>query len=92
MSYVFVVDSRLEPLFKYITREDMLAFLGNDGREKVLGLFCCKTEFFMRYLCDPGAWKLIGKAMPIFGRNPPQRALHQAHPDLRQELHGTGRT
>jgi tetraether lipid synthase len=70
MSYVFVVDSRLEPLFKYITREDMLAFLGNDGREKVLGLFGGKTEFFMRYLCNPGAWKLIGKAMPIFGRNP----------------------
>jgi len=70
MSYVFVVDGRLEPLFKYITRQDMLAFLDDDGREKVLGLFAGKSEFFMRYLCNPGVWKLIGKATPIFARNP----------------------
>ncbi|MGH7781556.1 MAG: radical SAM protein [Candidatus Binataceae bacterium] len=70
MSYVFVVNGKLEPLFKYISREDLLAFLGDDGREKVLGLFGGKTQFFTRYLCNPDAWKLIGKALPIFGRNP----------------------
>jgi hypothetical protein len=70
MSFVFVVDGRLEPLFRYISREDMLAFLGDDRRETVLGLFAGKAAFFRRYLCNPAAWRLIAKAAPIFGRNP----------------------
>ncbi len=70
MSLVFVVNGRLEPLFKYITREDMLAFLGDDSREKVLYLFRGKREFFSHFLSNPGAWKLITKAAPIFGHNP----------------------
>lgn len=70
MSLVFVVNGKLEPLFKYISREDMLRFLGDDSREKVLGLFRGKPEFFSRYLSNPGAWQLIAKAAPIFGYNP----------------------
>jgi hypothetical protein len=70
MSFVFVVDGRLEPLFKYVTRDDLLAFLGDDSRDTVLGLFAGKREFFTRHLCNPDAWRLIAKAAPIFGLNP----------------------
>ena len=70
MSYVFLVDGRVEPLFKYISAEDMLNFLGEDRREKVIGLYRGKKEFFHRYLSNPEAWKLIAKAAPIFGHNP----------------------
>jgi len=70
MSFVFVVGGRLEPLFSYLTREDILAFLGDDSREKVLALFRGKREFFACYLSNPGAWRLIAKAAPIFGYNP----------------------
>lgn len=70
MSLVFVVDGRLEPLFRYVSREDMLLFLGDDGRDKVLGLFRGKRDFFLNYLCNPRAWKLIARATPIFGSNP----------------------
>jgi hypothetical protein len=70
MSLVFVVDGRLEPLFKYVTREDLVRFLGDDARETVLGLFRGKREFFLNYLCNPRAWGVIAKAAPIFGRNP----------------------
>lgn len=70
MSFVFVVDGRLEPLFEYVTRDDLLAFLGDDSRDTVLGLFAGKREFFTRHLCNPDAWRLIAKAAPIFGKNP----------------------
>jgi hypothetical protein len=78
MSFVFVVDGRLEPLFRYITREDVLGFLGDDRREKVLGLFAGKAAFFRRYLCNPAAWRLVAKAAPIFGRNP-MNVLRSSH-------------
>ncbi|MEW6272166.1 MAG: radical SAM protein, partial [Thermodesulfobacteriota bacterium] len=70
MSLVFVVDGRLEPLFKYVTRDDLLRFLGDDSRDKVLALFRGKRDFFWRYLCNPRAWALIAKAAPVFGSNP----------------------
>jgi tetraether lipid synthase len=70
MSFVFVVNGRLEPLFKYISRDDMLRFLGDDRREKVLALFAGKQSFVSCYLSNPGAWTLIAKAAPIFGYNP----------------------
>ncbi len=70
MSLVFVVKGKLEPLFKYITRQDVINFFGEDSREKVLGLFRGKKEFFLRYLSNPSARKLIAKAAPIFGSNP----------------------
>ena len=70
MSFVFVVDGRVEPLFRYVGRDDLLEFLGDDRRDKVLDLFAGKREFFARHLANPRAWKLIAKAAPIFGRNP----------------------
>ena len=70
MSLVFVVNGKLEPLFKYINRQDMMDFLGSDSREKVLGIFRGKKEFFSMYLSKPSARKLIAKAAPIFGHNP----------------------
>jgi uncharacterized radical SAM superfamily Fe-S cluster-containing enzyme len=70
MSLVFVVDGRIEPLFKYIRHDDLMRFLGADRREKVLAAFAGKADFFSRYLCHPAAWKLIAKAAPIFGNNP----------------------
>jgi uncharacterized radical SAM superfamily Fe-S cluster-containing enzyme len=70
MSFIFIVDGRIEPLFKYISREDVLQFLGDDRREKVLGLFAGKRQFFSCYLSNPGARKLIAKAASIFGYNP----------------------
>ena len=66
MSFVFVVDGRLEPLFSYVTRDDLLAYLGDDSRDTVLGLFAGKREFLARHLCNPDAWRLLAKAAPIF--------------------------
>lgn len=70
MSLVFLVDGKLEPLFKYITREDLLAFMGVEVHQKVLASIAGKREFFFRYLANPAAWRLITKASPIFGSNP----------------------
>jgi uncharacterized radical SAM superfamily Fe-S cluster-containing enzyme len=70
MSPVFLVNGRLEPLFKYINREELLAFLGNERRSKILDAFAGKKAFFFRHLTDPAAWKLIAKAAPIFGKDP----------------------
>ena len=78
MSLVFVVDGRLEPLFTYISREDMRTFLGDAGREKVLALFQGKAAFFRQYLTTPGAWKLLAKLAPIIGTNP-LKLLHTKH-------------
>ena len=70
MSYLFLVNGKIEPLFKYIRGEDILAFLGLKRREKVLDLFQGKKAFFLRHLTDAAARKLIRKAAPIFGYNP----------------------
>lgn len=70
MSPVFLVDGKLEPLFKYISIEDTLAFLGEEPRAKILASFAGKKAFFFRHLLNTEAWKLIAKASPIFGTNP----------------------
>lgn len=70
MSPVLIVNGQLEPLLKYIDREDLRHFLGKDRREKILATFSGKKDFFFRYLLDPAVWKLIAKAAPIFGSNP----------------------
>lgn len=70
MSLVFLVDGRLKPLFKYIGDEDVQEFLGEHPRQKILAMFAGKRDFFRRHLLNPGAWKLIAKAAPIFGTNP----------------------
>ncbi len=70
MSLVFVDNGKLEPLFKYIRQEDIIEFLKKDGRQKILGAFSGKRDFFFRHLTSPAAWKLIVKAAPLFGNNP----------------------
>lgn len=70
MSLVFVVDGKLEPLFKYIDREDIRTFLGDDSHDKVLELFRGKQAFFWRSLGHPATLKLLAKAAAIFGANP----------------------
>ncbi|MCG8618909.1 MAG: radical SAM protein [Desulfobacterales bacterium] len=70
MSQVYVVEGQLEPLFKYISPEDVRRFLGDNGREKILAGFAGKSDFFFRHLMSPAAWRLIAKAAPIFGTNP----------------------
>jgi uncharacterized radical SAM superfamily Fe-S cluster-containing enzyme len=70
MSPIFIVNGKLEPLFKYISKEDSLAFLGKEPRNKILATFAGKKEFFFRHLLNPNAWRLITKAAPIFGSNP----------------------
>ena len=70
MSPVFIIDGKLEPLFKYITKADTLAFFGDDPRTKILDSFAGKKEFFFRHLVNPNVWSLIAKAAPIFGSNP----------------------
>lgn len=70
LSFVFVIDGRLEPLFAHLTPEDIATFLGDDARETILGLFAGKHRFAARYLCTPAAWRLLGKASGLFGHNP----------------------
>jgi uncharacterized radical SAM superfamily Fe-S cluster-containing enzyme len=70
MSLVYLVDGKLEPLFKYISLDDVNAFLQEDKRDKLLGLFAGKKDFFKRFICSPSAWKMMAKAAPIFGHNP----------------------
>ena len=70
MSPVFIVNGKLEPLFKYISKDDALAILGGEPRNKILATFAGKKEFFFRHLFNPNAWRLIAKAAPIFGSNP----------------------
>ncbi len=69
-SLVFDVNGRLEPLFKYVTRQDLVGLLGADPRRTILDLFRGKREFFRRHLANPRAWRLLAKAAPIFGKNP----------------------
>ncbi|MBT8406428.1 MAG: radical SAM protein [Deltaproteobacteria bacterium] len=70
MSLVYLVNGKLEPLFNYINRDLISDFLGGNGHEKILDLFCGKREFFRRHLSRPKGWKMMAKAAPIFGRNP----------------------
>ena len=44
MSPVFMVNGKLEPLFKYISKEDSLAFFGNEPRNKIMATFAGKKE------------------------------------------------
>jgi hypothetical protein len=70
MSTVFIVNGKLEPLFKFISKDDIRAFLGEKSRNKILATFAGKKEFFFRHLFNQDAWRLIAKAAPIFGSNP----------------------
>ena len=70
VSLVFVVNGKLDPLFKYIRQKDIVEFLKKDGRQKILGAFAGKKDFFFQHLTSPAAWRLIAKAAPLFGKDP----------------------
>lgn len=70
MSLLYVVNGELKPLFNYISRETLLAFLGDDSRGKVLDLFMGKERFCQQHIKNPHVWKALLEAAPIFGANP----------------------
>jgi hypothetical protein len=70
MSLVFVVDGRLEPLFRHVDGDDLRRFLGDDGRDTVLALFAGKRRFCAGLLASPAAWRLFAKVAPLFRWNP----------------------
>lgn len=70
MSLVFLVNGRMEPLFQHISRKEIIEFLVDMPRDKVMGLFSGKKEFFYRCLSDRIGIKLIKKLTKIFGNNP----------------------
>ena len=70
MSPVFIVNGKVEPIFKYINRDDLMAFLGNHRWEKILAAFAGKKSFFFKHLQSFQGWRLLAKATPIFGANP----------------------
>lgn len=70
MSLVYVIDGKLEPLFKHVSRESLVAFLGEDSRTKVLDLFMGKERFCQKHLTNPKIWKVLMEAIKIFGSSP----------------------
>jgi len=70
MSLVYVIDGELRPLFKYLSGESLLKFLGPDKRRVILDLFMGKERFARKYWRDPRAWQVLIEAAAIFGRNP----------------------
>jgi uncharacterized radical SAM superfamily Fe-S cluster-containing enzyme len=75
MSLVYVIDGELRPLFKYLSRESLLKFLGRDKRRVILDLFMGKERFARTYWRDPKAWQVLIEAASIFGRNPNLQAI-----------------
>ena len=70
MSLVYVIDGRLEPLFKYISKSTREKFLGPDRRQTILDLFQGKEKFYKKHLFDPKTWKALMEAVAIFGKRP----------------------
>ena len=70
MSLVYVIDGRLEPLFKYISESTREKFLGLDRRQTILDLFQGKQKFYQKHLFDPKTWKALIEAVAIFGKRP----------------------
>lgn len=70
MSLVYIVDNRLEPLFKYLPQDTLHTILGADQRNTILDLFQGKHKFLLRHLNNPGLWRAFCQAAPIFGKQP----------------------
>jgi uncharacterized radical SAM superfamily Fe-S cluster-containing enzyme len=70
LSLVFIHKNHLEPLFKHLKHETLIEFLGERPRERILGLFAGKRDFFRRHLQSLSAWRLLREAAPAFGGNP----------------------
>lgn len=70
MSLVYIVDNRLEPLFKYVPEEILTTLMGPDQRTTILDLFQGKVKFLAKHLANPSIWKALYRAAPIFGKFP----------------------
>jgi uncharacterized radical SAM superfamily Fe-S cluster-containing enzyme len=70
MSLVYVIDGRLEPLFKYISKTSRDNFLGPDSRKTILDLFQGREKFYRKYLFHRKTWKALFEAIAIFGKHP----------------------
>jgi uncharacterized radical SAM superfamily Fe-S cluster-containing enzyme len=70
MSLVYVIDGRLEPLFKYISKTSRDNFLGPDSRQTILDLFQGREKFYRKYLFHRKTWKALFEAIAIFGKHP----------------------
>jgi uncharacterized radical SAM superfamily Fe-S cluster-containing enzyme len=71
MSYVFVVNGRLRPLFTPENRNDVFAFMGERRWEKILGLFSGERRFFLKHLLyNPDGLRLAAKVASGFAGGP----------------------
>lgn len=78
LSLLYVVDGRVEPLFRYLSNATIKRFLGNDKRQTILDLFMGKERFVRKYLLHPKTWKILSEAAAIFGNNPSIKSILQA--------------
>jgi hypothetical protein len=78
MSLVYIIDGALKPLFKYLTRDRLINYLGKDKRTKILDLFSGRDRYYRKYLADPKAWKLLLEAAAIFGDCPSMKSILSA--------------
>ncbi len=78
ISLVYVMGDRLAPLFNYLSRDKLLAFLGNDKQRTIQDLFMGKERFVRKYLFDPKSWQLVIEAAAIFGDSPNLKSILQA--------------
>ena len=78
ISLVYVIGDHLEPLFNHISRDKLMAFLGNDKRSKILDLFMGKEQFCRKYLVNPKIWHVLIEAAAIFGSSPNLKSILQA--------------
>ncbi len=72
------MGDRLAPLFNYLSRDKLLAFLGNDKQRTIQDLFMGKERFVRKYLFDPKTWQLVREAAAIFGDSPNLKSILQA--------------
>ena len=68
-SLVYLVEDRLEPLFKYIVKEDLVKFFGEESRAHLHDMYLGVENYFARRLCNAKGLEMVKKAHPIFGHN-----------------------
>ncbi len=69
MSLLYLIDGKLEPLFKHISPKTLSHFLGNNSREIIADLFRGKEKFARKHITNPKAWRALLEASSIFGKS-----------------------
>lgn len=67
---LYSIENRLEPLFTYLSQENIDKFLGNNKRQIIFDLFMGKESFVKKHIFRPQLWKIVAQALPIFGERP----------------------